>query len=65
MDHDSIYIGHIDQPYGVDYAASVGRFQEGFLRDKVCRDLDAAFERAVEVCELLLPAFMARTQMAS
>ena len=55
MDHESIYLNHVDQPYGVRYAATVGRFQEGFLRDKVCRDLSAAFERAVEVTERLVP----------
>ena len=60
MDHTGIYISHIDQPYGKHYAACVGRFQEGFLRDKVCRDLDAAFERAVETAERLLPAIIAK-----
>jgi hypothetical protein len=59
MDHHGIYIGHIDQPYGDRYAAAVGRFQEGFLRDKVCRDLDRAFEKAVETCEKLVPAIKA------
>lgn len=51
MDHESIYLSHVDQPYGEHYAACVGRFQEGFLRDKVCTDIDAAFARAVETCE--------------
>ena len=56
MDHHSIYISHIDAPYGDHYAAMVGRFQEGFLRDNVCRDLDRAFEKAVETCEALIGA---------
>lgn len=55
MDHESVYISHIDQPYGKRYAATVGRFQEGFLRDRVCGDLDAAFARAVETTEKLIP----------
>ena len=49
-----LYIGHIDQPYGGTYAQTVGRFQEGFLRDKVCADLDEAFARAVDCAERAL-----------
>ena len=58
MDHRSIYDNHISAPYGHVYADCVGRFQDGFLRDRVCkgpRRLDDAFERAVETCERLLP----------
>ena len=58
MDHRSIYDNHISQPYGEVYADRVRRFQDGFLRDRVCkgpRRLDDAFERAVETCERLLP----------
>lgn len=58
MDHHSIYNGHVSQPYGKAYADRVGRFQEGFLRDRVCkgpRRLEDAFERAVETCERLIP----------
>jgi len=56
MDAEDLYISHIDQPHGKVYAETVGRFQEGFLRDKVCKDLDAAFVRAVMTAEKLLPA---------
>lgn len=59
-DAEDLYLSHVDQPYGKEYAAAVGRFQEGFLRDKVCRDLDAAFAKAVETCERLLPAIKAK-----
>jgi hypothetical protein len=59
-DAEDIYLSHVDQPYGAAYAAAVGRFQEGFLRDKVCRDLDAAFAKAVDTCERLLPAIKAK-----
>ena len=51
VDHHDIYIGHVDSPYGMYYAECVGRYQEGFLRDGACNDLDAAFARAVDVCE--------------
>lgn len=59
-DAEDIYLTHIDEPYGAEYAATVGRFQEGFLADKVCTDLDAAFARAVETAERLLPAIRAK-----
>jgi len=59
-DPDDLYARHVDQPYGAAYAAAVARFQEGFLRDRVCRDLDSAFARAVETAERLLPAIMAK-----
>ena len=51
---NDLYIGHIDQPYGDVYAQTVGRFQEGFLHDKVCADLDEAFARAVDCAERAL-----------
>ena len=57
MDHRSVYNGHTSQPYGEVYADRVRRFQEGFLRDRVCkgpRAMDDAFERAVETCERLI-----------
>ena len=38
MDADTIYLDHVDQPYGTQFAATVGRLQEGFLRDRVCDD---------------------------
>jgi hypothetical protein len=59
MTHDQaidLYLEQIDRPHGKDFAAMVGRFQEGFLKDKVCRDLDAAFTRAVDAASRLLPA---------
>jgi len=55
-DAENIYLAHIDEPYGAEYAATVGRFQEGFLADKVSTDLDDAFARAVDCAERLLPA---------
>jgi hypothetical protein len=54
-----IYMDHVDQPYGKEWAKTVGRFQEGFLRDKVCRDLDTAFTKAVDTSLRLLPAIKA------
>ena len=50
-----VYIHHADQPYGKRWATTVGRFQEGFLRDKVCNDLDDAFVKAVDAAIRLLP----------
>lgn len=55
MDAHDIYASRVDEPFGEVYADTVGRFQEGFLRDKVCSDLDDAFERAVDCAERLLP----------
>lgn len=55
MDADTIYLDHVDQPYGTQFAATVGRLQEGFLRDGVCDDLDDAFARAVDVAVRLVP----------
>ena len=45
---EDFYLAQIDQPHGKRFAATVGRFQEGFLADKVTRDIDEAFRRAVE-----------------
>ncbi len=56
MTADDIYLDHIDQPYGKRFAATVRRFQEGFLRDRVCTDLDDAFARAVDAAVRLVPA---------
>ncbi len=38
MTPDDLYLHHVDQPYGKEFAATVGRLQEGFLRDRVCDD---------------------------
>lgn len=65
MDHHTVYARHADAAYGRYYAACVGRFQEGFLKDRVCRDIDAAFERAVEVCEASIVAIKMRGEMAA
>lgn len=62
FDAEDIYLSHIDKPYGKVFAQTVGRFQEGFLRDKVCKDLDAAFAKAVEAATRLLPAIIAKAQ---
>ena len=51
----------IDAPHGREFAASVGRFQEGFLKDRVTRDIDEAFRRAVQTCAKLAPASAARS----
>ena len=52
---EDTYLAHVDQPYGERFAATVGRFQEGFLRDKVCTDIDDAFARAVDATVRLVP----------
>ncbi len=57
---EDVYLMHVDKPYGKEWAATVGRFQEGFLRDKVCRDLDSAFAKAVDTAQRLLPAIKAK-----
>lgn len=62
LDHDDIYLSHVDRPYGDEYATTVGRFQEAFLRDKVCSDLDEAFAKAVDTAERLLPAIKIKAQ---
>jgi hypothetical protein len=55
MDHHTVYNRHADAPYGKRYARMVGSAQEKLLRDRTCRDIDAAFERAVEATEILIP----------
>lgn len=63
MDHMGIYCERIDGPRGHEYAAMVGRFQEGFLKDRVFKGrdrLEKAFNRAVEVAEVMMPAIVAR-----
>ena len=55
-----IYLAEVDQPHGSAFAATVGRFQEGFLRDGVTDDLDDAFTRAVDAANRLLPAIKTR-----
>lgn len=57
---EDAYLANVDQPWGHEYADTVGRFQEGFLRDGVCADLDDAFARAVDVVQRLLPAIKAK-----
>jgi hypothetical protein len=57
--HD-IYMDNVDLPHGKLFAETVGRFQEGFLRDRVTRDLDEAFRRAVDCAMRLLPAIKAK-----
>ena len=56
----TVYIREVDAPNGKDFAAMVGRFQEGFLADRVTRDIDEAFRRAVEASVKLIPAMNAR-----
>lgn len=55
MDTTTIYIGHIDQPYGNKYAATVGRFQDIYLRNGL--ELQDAFDRAVKQAETMIPSF--------
>ena len=59
-DAEDVYLSHVDKPYGKEWAETVGRFQEGFLRDKVCLDLDEAFAKAVDTAQRLLPAIKAK-----
>jgi len=56
----NVYLMHVDKPYGKEWADTVGRFYEGFLRDKVCRDLDSAFAKAVDTAQRLLPVIKAK-----
>jgi hypothetical protein len=60
---DAHYLAHVDQPYGKAFAATVGRFQEGFLRDKT-PDIDEAFALAVEATMRLLPVIKLKYDMA-
>jgi hypothetical protein len=61
MDHAATYARNVDQ-VGTHYANCVRRFQDGFLEGPrpLCKDPDAAFKRAVETCERLLPVIRAR-----
>lgn len=54
MDHHAVYFENIIQPHGKIYAVMVGRYQEGFLRDGLFKDIDAAFCRAVEEAHRLI-----------
>lgn len=54
-DPQGFYIAQIDQPHGKRFADVVGRFQEGFLADRVTGDLEVAFDRAVEAAARLMP----------
>jgi hypothetical protein len=58
MDHIATYCRRIDHPYGKHYAACVRKLQAALLKDRACRDLGAAFNRAVETCERNLPAII-------
>ena len=62
MDAKSIYLSHVDMPYGKHFAKAVGRFQEGFLRDKT-PNLDEAFVMAVDAAVRLLPAIKIRADL--
>lgn len=61
-DPDGFYLAQVDQPHGALFAASVGRFQEGFLADRVTTDIDVAFSRAVEAAARLLPVIIAKAR---
>lgn len=54
------YIEHMDKDYGNLFAASVGRFQEGFLSDSVTDDVDEAFRRGVEAASKFIDLFKIR-----
>ena len=62
---EAFYISQIDLPHFEAFSDAVGRFQEGFLRDKVCRDLDSSFAKAVDAASRLLPAMQARNSLRS
>lgn len=57
---EDFYIAQIDEPHGALFADSVGRFQEGFLADRVTDDLDEAFRRAVQSAAKFLFVFKVR-----
>ena len=61
LEAEDIYIHHADQHYGKAWVETVGRFQEGFLRDKVCSDLDSSFLKAVDTALRLLPAIKSKS----
>lgn len=60
---DAIYFAQIDLPHGAAFADTVGRLQEGFLRDKVTDDIDEAFRRAVDTASRILPAIRVRAEV--
>lgn len=65
-DFDTIYHEHAFHPvYGQRFADAVGMYQEGFLADGVCRDLDAAFARAVNTATRLLPVIKKYAEAAA
>lgn len=57
---EEIYCAHVDMPYGKEWTATVRRFTAGFLADKVCRDWDSAYAKAVETSLRLLPVIIAK-----
>jgi hypothetical protein len=59
------YNAQIDLPHGAIYAAAVRRFQRNFMSERVCRDLDEAFARAVDACERLIPVFRLQAATAA
>ena len=60
-DADDFYLSQIDLPHGKEFAATVGRFQEGFLADRVTADVDVAFAKAVDAAKRLLPVIIAKS----
>jgi len=50
-----VFDHHAAQPYGACYKGCVDRFQAGYMTD--CRESElAAFDHAVETCEILIEA---------
>ena len=62
--HLDLYIDRCDE-IGSIYADTVGRYQDGFLADGVTSDLDAAFCRAVDTAERLLPVLRIKAGIAA
>jgi acyl-CoA synthetase (NDP forming) len=52
------YIDEMTKPHGAAFTKAVGIYQEGFLRDKVTRDVNEAFRRAVDTAKRILPAII-------
>jgi hypothetical protein len=50
------YNANMNAPHGAMFCKVVGRYQEGFLRDKVTDDLDVAFAKAVDTARRLMDA---------
>jgi hypothetical protein len=59
---EDFYISQIDLPHGKSFAETVGRFQEGFLRDRVTDDPDESFRLAVDTAKRLLPVIALLSQ---